>query len=67
MTFSPVPGGCDVDAQNSDGATGLHLAAERGLDDVLSYLIIQGRADPRIKDNEGLTPYLVAAKYGSHR
>lgn len=47
--------GVDVNAQDYDGRTALHLAAAEGHQPVLRYLLAQG-ADPQCKDRRGEVP-----------
>ena len=51
--------GADVNFSNSHGQTVLHLAAARGDDDLVRYLLAQG-ANPAAKDRVGLTPAMSA-------
>ncbi|MEO2198727.1 MAG: ankyrin repeat domain-containing protein [bacterium] len=51
--------GADGDATNEDGDTALHLAASRGLDDVITRLAEYG-ASLNVRNGEGETPLSVA-------
>ncbi|HEY0342872.1 MAG TPA: ankyrin repeat domain-containing protein, partial [Steroidobacteraceae bacterium] len=51
--------GNDVNAENSMGIRAIHGAANRGLDDVIRYLVEQG-ASPDAPDREGRTPLIWA-------
>ncbi|MBX9586694.1 MAG: ankyrin repeat domain-containing protein [Gammaproteobacteria bacterium] len=45
----------NINKQNKDGKTALHLAAEIGNPDIINMLYFKG-ADPFVKDKEGKTP-----------
>lgn len=51
--------GAEPDALNSAGAAPLHLAAQKGLPEVVAALLGQG-ADPNIKNAKGWGPVLVS-------
>ena len=51
--------GADGDATNEDGDTALHIAASRGLDDVITRLAEHG-ASLDVRNVEGETPLSVA-------
>ena len=54
-------------AHTDTGATALHLAAERGFNDVLQVLVRQGKAFVDAVDDAGATPLHVAASAGQAR
>lgn len=49
----------DINAQDADGKTPLHLASETGQADIVAYLV-QQNANREVKDNDGRTPYFLA-------
>ncbi|CAG0893749.1 unnamed protein product [Cyprideis torosa] len=53
-----------ANAQINDGSTPLHLAARKGDVASLEVLVGEGRADPWIKDEDGLLPIHTAATFG---
>lgn len=55
--------GIDVDAQNDQGATALHLAALKGNEMLVRALLLAG-ANPRIKNRTGRTPAESALEAG---
>ena len=56
--------GANPNAQDQDGETALHLAADRG-DAVLAKALIAARANPNLKENgHGMTPLHMAAARG---
>ena len=56
-------GGADVNAQNNDGQTALHIAARLGAE-VLARNLYTLRADCDIADKKHRTPLLLAAEHG---
>jgi ankyrin repeat protein len=57
--------GADVTAQDSDGDTPLHGAAETGNVEIVRMLLDKG-ANPNVKNQQGGTPLMWAAVYGNH-
>ncbi|WP_288007687.1 ankyrin repeat domain-containing protein [Thermofilum sp.] len=55
--------GGDINIQDKDGRTPLHLAAMKGRTKAVTTLLGLG-ADPNINDNEGLTPGELATNRG---
>jgi ankyrin repeat protein len=51
--------GCDIDLQDNEGATAMHVAAALGSRRIVKLLIDLG-ANAEIKDNQGRTPLDVA-------
>jgi ankyrin repeat protein len=49
----------DVNANDKDGYTPLHIAAQQGRDDVVK-LLLAGGADVNAKDDKGETPLQLA-------
>jgi ankyrin repeat protein len=61
-----VERGCPPDARSSDqGYTALHLAANSGNAELISFLLRSG-ADRTLKTGTGETPYDLAVKKGHH-
>ncbi len=56
--------GADVDAQDKDGRTALHIAAESGRHDCALILILAGGANVNKPDHEGKTPLHLAVIWG---
>lgn len=56
-------GGADVQVQDYAGWSVLHIAAERNLPSMVTYLLANG-ADVKLRDEYGLTPILVASRAG---
>jgi uncharacterized protein len=59
-----VNAGADVNAANQYGATALHLAAQKGADDLVRFLVDHG-AKLDAQDKQGLTPLDFALGKGS--
>ena len=59
-----VAAGCDVNAQDAEGATSLHLTARNGHVRA-SFVLLQQGADPSILDKEGRSA-LELAQNGGH-
>ncbi|HJT66709.1 MAG TPA: ankyrin repeat domain-containing protein [Pyrinomonadaceae bacterium] len=55
--------GADVNAQDADGDTALHGAAQTGNTAIMQRLLDKG-ADPNVKNKQGGTPLMWAAVYG---
>jgi len=55
--------GADVNAQDGDGDTALHGAAQTGNVEIMERLLDKG-ADPNVKNKQGGTPLMWAAVYG---
>ena len=55
--------GADVNAQDADGDTALHGAAQTGNVEILR-LLLDKRAEPNVKNKQGGTPLMWAAVYG---
>ena len=55
--------GADVNAQDGDGDTALHGAAQTGNVNIMQLLLDKG-ADPNVKNKQGGTPLMWAAVYG---
>jgi uncharacterized protein len=55
--------GADVNAQDADGDTALHGAAQTGNIEIMQRLLEKG-ADPNVKNKQGGTPLMWAAVYG---
>ncbi|XXG99626.1 hypothetical protein Hte_005967 [Hypoxylon texense] len=55
--------GAEVDPQDENGATPLHLAIRKGFDDTVDILLRQARLD--IRDDNDATPFHFAIQYGS--
>ena len=53
-----------LDQQDENGNTPLHIAVDKGLEDVVKYLVRLG-ADTNIKNNDGNTPLLTALRVSS--
>jgi len=51
-----VMNGADVNLANNEGISPLHQAAFSGNDLVVDFLL-KAKADPKVKNNEGATPY----------
>ena len=56
--------GANVNAQDADGDTALHGAAQTGNTTIMQRLLDKG-ADPNVKNNQGGTPLMWAAVYGN--
>ncbi|KAG9137578.1 hypothetical protein Leryth_019769 [Lithospermum erythrorhizon] len=63
---SLIRAGADPNNKDYDGRSPLHLAASRGFEDIVLYLI-QERVQNSTKDNFGTTPLLEAVKNGHDR
>lgn len=62
-----VEAGANVNRQCEHGRTALHMAAAWGHLDLVKYLLEEG-ADPAIRDEENMTPPMVARRgYSSNR
>lgn len=53
----------DVNLTNNKGQTLLHLAVLKNMPEVAAYLLSKG-ANPNVKDNMGLSPFIAAAANG---
>jgi len=58
-----VENGVDINATNDVGNTALHIAADRGFDEILE-LLLQNKADVDIKNQLGKTPLVYAVGGG---
>jgi ankyrin repeat protein len=56
-----INAGAEINARGEHGRTALHIAAAWGHLDVVQLLLAHG-ADPVIRDDEGLTPAIMAAR-----
>ena len=59
--------GADVDAKDNVGKTPLHYSIEGTREDGVTEALLQGKADPNLADDTGLTPYdyaLIQGHYG---
>ena len=61
-----VGGGVDVDARDQvSGKTALHLAVERQLEEMVTFLVREARVDIAREDFNGVTPVEASEKYNS--
>ena len=58
-----IEAGAPVDAKNSEGQTGLHIAAIHG-DETITRILFLSRANASISDNEDRQPIHLAAERG---
>lgn len=58
-----IAAGADVNYQNGNGHSALHVAGTFGTKDIIRTLLANG-ADPQIIDHEGKTPIDIASKFG---
>ena len=54
--------GADLNARNNDDSTPLHIAARWGRNPAVIIALLEGGADPKQRNDEGVLPYEWALK-----